>query len=1083
MQSGAFYITGGTLKHGAASYIVRSADEILFRALSAGEFAYILTSRQMGKSSLMVRTASSLREAGIRPVVLDLTAIGQNLTVEQWYGGLLERLGRQLGLEDDLEDYWDLHLQKSPMQRFNGALLEAVLGAIKSRIVIFVDEIDAVRSLPFKTDEFFASIRELYTRRATEPEFERLTFCLLGVATPSDLIRDTRATPFNIGKRVVLEDFTPAEAAPLAAGLGRSPKLASELLDRVLFWTGGHPYLTQRLCQAVAEDPGVEHPVDVDRLSAELFTSPRARQQDDNILFVRDRILRAEEDLPSLLDVYQKVRRGKRIADDEASPLLAILKLSGLLTPRGGFLRVRNRIYAAAFDEQWIVKSMPDAELRRQKEAFRRGVVLSVLLASVIISLLLALALFAVDRGRRAENERLRAEASEEKFRQLLYSAQMNLAFEALYAGQTARLAGLLDEQRPKPGEKDRRGWEWYHLWSRIHNARRVLRSDSPGSWVGFSPHGKEFGLIDGNRIRILDSHTLSVRRTFVLDGLPGRAAFSPDGRILAVVKARKSSSVTVFDLHGTAAPRVLEGRHGLTTAVTFLPDGRLVTNSGTCLLVWDPMSGQELHSWKAHKNGSFFVLTPSPSGRILASAGADSTIRLWDTATWEPLEVIEPGTGWIHSVRFSPRMDVLFATSTRLLLALDWKSHRELQRVEAHKTLIWYLDGPTNGNLLVTASNDSTVKLWRTPGLSLAALLPDHLGDAAAAAFSPDGKMLVTASSDETFRIWDVEKELARASRSGPEADTVEFLLPEGGRILRGRFSKDARLFALALNDGSVHVYSAETGKKLFSRVLASDFLGGAGFSPDGTRLAVAGGEGCIHVLEMPDGKEVMKIPGHKGAVYLVEYSPDGKWLISTGADEGYAPQGGDRTVRFWDAETGAQRLAIPDSGDRPNALAFTRDLAVLLISDTAGRVRRWDLGKNRPLPDLDRIEGPASLAVSSDGRYLSINGRGVVLWDLEKEKRMGSIDGIAAPYAGFLPGGRRLVTFQAAEESLRLWDVQHLQETGVLRGHQKGLFDATVVPGTQDLRTLGRDGTIRRWRSVPADEAARAEALERKW
>jgi len=65
-------------------------------------------------------------------------------------------------------------------------------------LVCFLDEIEAIRSLRFSTDEFFAAIRECYNRRAQDPAFERLTFCLLGVATPSDLIQDTRTTPFNI---------------------------------------------------------------------------------------------------------------------------------------------------------------------------------------------------------------------------------------------------------------------------------------------------------------------------------------------------------------------------------------------------------------------------------------------------------------------------------------------------------------------------------------------------------------------------------------------------------------------------------------------------------------------------------------------------------------------------------------------------------------------------------------------------------------------------------------------------------------------------------------------------------------------
>src|SRR4029078_12577354 len=89
-----------------------------------------------------------------------------------------------------------------------------------SRFVIFIDEIDAVRGLPFSTDEFFAAIREFYNRRSEDPELNKLTFCLLGVAAPSDLIRDTRLTPFNIGQRIELNDFTEDEARGLAARPG-----------------------------------------------------------------------------------------------------------------------------------------------------------------------------------------------------------------------------------------------------------------------------------------------------------------------------------------------------------------------------------------------------------------------------------------------------------------------------------------------------------------------------------------------------------------------------------------------------------------------------------------------------------------------------------------------------------------------------------------------------------------------------------------------------------------------------------------------------------------------------------------------
>lgn len=416
LASGNFYVTGGTLPLDAPSYVARQADHDLLESLHEGEFCYVLNTRQMGKSSLMIRAATELRAEGWQVAVLDLTSIGQNLTPSQWYAGLLNSLAEQLGMEDELEDFWLAETEIGPLQRFFAAIGQVVLPSVENRLVIFIDEIDAVRSLPFPADEFFVAIRECYNRRTRDPRYEKLAFCLLGVATPADLIQDTRVSPFNIGRRIELTDFTPAEAAPLARGL----QGGEGALNRVLYWTSGHPYLTQRLCRAIADDERTGVAGDVDAVCEKLFLSRQARDTDDNLAFVRNRILKSEADLTSLLTLYRQVLARKNVRDDETNPLVPVLRLSGVVAVRDGYLCVRNRIYHRVFDDDWALTHIPGEELRRQREAYFRGVFRTAIGALFIIFALIFLTAFSI-------YQRIQASNAEQKENQVVKQSRQDM--------------------------------------------------------------------------------------------------------------------------------------------------------------------------------------------------------------------------------------------------------------------------------------------------------------------------------------------------------------------------------------------------------------------------------------------------------------------------------------------------------------------------------------------------------------------------------------------------------------------------------------------------------------------------------
>ena len=394
------YQVGGSLGGNDPTYVVRTADEQLYVGLKTGDFCYVFNSRQMGKSSLLQRTSNRLKQEGYACVYLDVSRLGSDeTTLVQWYKGITLSLFHSLDLAQhvNFKDWWQELAELSPVQRLHQFVEEVLLVYVQDpRIFIFIDEIDSLLSLSFKVDDFFVWIRHCYNLRSHNSNFERLGIALFGVASPSDLIADKLRTPFNIGKAIELHGFQLHEATPLLQGLEEAVSSSIAVLQSIIYWTGGQPFLTQKLCQLVikvARETStrmITLPVGTEAYWVEQLVRSRIIQHweshdsPEHLRTIRDRLLLNEQNAGRLLGLYQRVLLAESVdsekvlewkslgvvsgSDGQITPDLLVptddsreqteLLLCGVVEKQNGYLRVKNLIYRNVFNTQWVVRQL-----------------------------------------------------------------------------------------------------------------------------------------------------------------------------------------------------------------------------------------------------------------------------------------------------------------------------------------------------------------------------------------------------------------------------------------------------------------------------------------------------------------------------------------------------------------------------------------------------------------------------------------------------------------------------------------------------------------------------------------------------